>query len=771
LKHRSIYRSLLWFGFAIGVIPVLAFGVFSYVKSSGEIRSHMDQTSTDLLRQLAGNVEQVLKTADTNLNQVVNSAAVQDALYQPITSRQFALNNSFRKNLSNLQSGGSPVADVVLLNFSDNWLINNERLYEFEEFPSKDALLAFNDLPYDSTWSLRQTASLGSPSSELSGCKYTIALSKKLPVRSSEKRGLALAYIPSCRLDQWVDLESDFQDMFIIGQDRHLLFHRNPGMIGMSAMDTGYITKDTLEGMAAQSGQLEVKAGGGNYTLTYVRSDYNSWVYVLVTDLHLMTEQSTQLAWVTFFIFAAIVSVTLCFVWLGSRSMYTPIQSLLQRIGNRQPAKQAQNEFQLIEEHLEHLSASNSYMKKEISQNTRQLRVFFLMKLYQGQLKEGEVEEQITRYGFGERVKQWDRLAVVAMQTDTLEGTPYAPGDADLLLFAANNIVEESLGPEICLPPVTLDQTQITLIGAAGMSDEVFRRHVYGLTETMRRNIEAYLKLSISMGISLPFGSVREAARGHREAADALKHRLKLGTGVTIHYADINRGHHSAVYHYPRQLLHELTDAVKLADEEKALALLHQWMGETFSTEHSPGEYQIALVRLLNDLMILMQESGIVLSQLEAEEYAQLYNELLQLYVPGEIEKWFARRLLEPMARIFQERGDSQYRNLSEAMIDMIHKRYDSDFTLEECASILHYNTHYLSGVFKRETNQLFSEYLAAYRVHMAKKWLVETDMPVKDIAERLTYNNSQNFIRFFRKQEGMTPGQYRERNRPTGGL
>ncbi|MFD1904159.1 AraC family transcriptional regulator [Paenibacillus rhizoplanae] len=35
--------------------------------------------------------------------------------------------------------------------------------------------------------------------------------------------------------------------------------------------------------------------------------------------------------------------------------------------------------------------------------------------------------------------------------------------------------------------------------------------------------------------------------------------------------------------------------------------------------------------------------------------------------------------------------------------------------------------------------------------------------MPVKDIASRLRYNNSQNFIRSFRKQEGMTPGQYRD--------
>ena len=48
----------------------------------------------------------------------------------------------------------------------------------------------------------------------------------------------------------------------------------------------------------------------------------------------------------------------------------------------------------------------------------------------------------------------------------------------------------------------------------------------------------------------------------------------------------------------------------------------------------------------------------------------------------------------------------------------------------------------------------------------MAKKWLPETDMPIKDISSKLRYNNSQNFIRSFRKQEGITPGQYRDKQK-----
>jgi AraC-like DNA-binding protein len=54
------------------------------------------------------------------------------------------------------------------------------------------------------------------------------------------------------------------------------------------------------------------------------------------------------------------------------------------------------------------------------------------------------------------------------------------------------------------------------------------------------------------------------------------------------------------------------------------------------------------------------------------------------------------------------------------------------------------------------------------YRFKKAKQWLTETNMTVKEIADHLRYKNSQNFIRSFKKQEEMTPGQYREKYKKT---
>lgn len=765
MKRKSMYSKLLLFGFTLCVLPVLALGAFSYMKSAESVRSQMDQANIDLLKQLTGNIEQALKATDTNLNQVVNSAAMQEALYEPITIRQFPLYNSFRKNLSNLQALDSPVSDVVLLNFSNNWLINNERLYEFEQFPKKQELLRFNELPYDSTWSLKQTALLGSPSTELSGCANTIVLSKKLPVRSSEKRGLALAYIPSCRLADWIELQSSSQELMIVDPDNRIVFHRDLSEIGKSVLDSGYWDNETAGKIGSHAGQLEIEAHSKRYTLTYNRSELNGWLYLLMTDIQVVTRQSREIGWVTFYVSLAIILVSLCFVWLYSRNIYTPIRGIMQDISERQPGlpQRMQDEFQVINDHIRQLFVSNTFMKKEITQNTPQLRAFFLTKLFQGQLKKSELSDKMRLYGYEERLRVWDRLVVLTMQVDMLEQSRYSSGDLDLLLFAANNIVEESIPCANRLMPAILDQTQVTLIGASGLTDAEMYQYAYTLTETIRGNIQKFLQLNVSIGISLPFQHVQQAARAYREGMEALKHRLKLGEGSTIHFADVNAGDYSFIYLYPRQQQNELIDAIKLGDEEKALDGLNQWMTEVFSEDRSPSDYQISLVRLLNDLMIVMQESGIALQQIEAEG-SSLYDELLQLYVPVEIERWLARKVIVPLAQVFRERGDSQYRSLSEAMIDLIQHRYDTDFTLEECASLLHYSTHYLSGVFKKETNLSFSDYLTLYRFHMAKKWLIEGDMAIKDIAQRLNYNNSQNFIRSFRKQEGMTPGQYREK-------
>ena len=56
-------------------------------------------------------------------------------------------------------------------------------------------------------------------------------------------------------------------------------------------------------------------------------------------------------------------------------------------------------------------------------------------------------------------------------------------------------------------------------------------------------------------------------------------------------------------------------------------------------------------------------------------------------------------------------------------------------------------------------------EYINRYRVDQAAIMLLETSLPVTQIAQRCGYTSDASFIRVFKQYRGMTPGRFREEN------
>ena len=166
-------------------------------------------------------------------------------------------------------------------------------------------------------------------------------------------------------------------------------------------------------------------------------------------------------------------------------------------------------------------------------------------------------------------------------------------------------------------------------------------------------------------------------------------------------------------------------------------------------------------VNLINTITIL-QDSGESVNVIFGEK-ERFFNELYKLRNACEIKKWFRDSIINPVCQRLEEHRGSQHKHILDQVINMISAEYDKDISLEVCASRLNYHPSYIWRVLKKEMNTTFSEYLSSYRLSIAKDLLVETDMSVGKIAEKLGYNNSQNFIRYFKKQEGMTPSKYRE--------
>ena len=119
-----------------------------------------------------------------------------------------------------------------------------------------------------------------------------------------------------------------------------------------------------------------------------------------------------------------------------------------------------------------------------------------------------------------------------------------------------------------------------------------------------------------------------------------------------------------------------------------------------------------------------------------------------------------------------ENRGNDQLREIRQASgkrsVEREVKQYvkehlADDLNVTRIAEFMHFNPQHLTRTFKAETGRGIMEYITQERIEAAKKLLVETNIPVKEIASMAGYQDYAYFTRVFKKETGMSPKQYRK--------
>ncbi|AYY12622.1 AraC family transcriptional regulator [Actinobacteria bacterium YIM 96077] len=102
-----------------------------------------------------------------------------------------------------------------------------------------------------------------------------------------------------------------------------------------------------------------------------------------------------------------------------------------------------------------------------------------------------------------------------------------------------------------------------------------------------------------------------------------------------------------------------------------------------------------------------------------------------------------------------------------ERAIEGIWERYDEPLSLAEIASPL--SRFYFARIFRNATGITPGRFLAAVRVHQAKRLLVSASMSVAEVSFAVGYNSLGSFSNYFASSVGLSPGRFRRLAR-TGG-
>lgn len=107
---------------------------------------------------------------------------------------------------------------------------------------------------------------------------------------------------------------------------------------------------------------------------------------------------------------------------------------------------------------------------------------------------------------------------------------------------------------------------------------------------------------------------------------------------------------------------------------------------------------------------------------------------------------------------------DQRSYNLTDQAIVFIRNNLDKKITRKDVADYVHLNEDYLSRIFKENTGWVLKNYINNEKIRFAKELLLTTNMSVSVIALKTGFQNFSHFSQNFRKAEGISPSEYRER-------
>ncbi len=140
-----------------------------------------------------------------------------------------------------------------------------------------------------------------------------------------------------------------------------------------------------------------------------------------------------------------------------------------------------------------------------------------------------------------------------------------------------------------------------------------------------------------------------------------------------------------------------------------------------------------------------------------------LYDDLKSIDSRGEAKNYIHRYLLEILDAIEAQHTNKTPVHLDKA-ITYIEEHFDEGITIEEVAGVVGFSAYYFGKIFKKTFNKSFTEYLTEFRIDKAKKYLMDPNETVKDVTYKVGYMDPNYFARVFKKHEGVTPTEFRNK-------
>ncbi|MEF3307434.1 response regulator [Paenibacillus sp. GYB004] len=330
----------------------------------------------------------------------------------------------------------------------------------------------------------------------------------------------------------------------------------------------------------------------------------------------------------------------------------------------------------------------------------------------------------------------------------------------DNCIFAVENVTEEllrSYGGDVAAFRVTHRELLLLFGPDPGVSGgTVGKYRVESVLKRIRAALGSYLKLSVTCMMGIASSDPLLLRSDMQRLADGRTSRFYLPEGVIADWAEPVFTQDDLFALYP-QALDECRKVVLLQETDRIEPVVLAWAARIREGGYPPEAVKEWFLKMVLDLHMKFKTMEHVPSAYSREALHQTFLEAERL---DRLSRYTIEAMREAASRMGAIYGQPQRAEIAEAQrfVELnIHRK----ISLEEVADHLHLNASYFSRLFKKETNETFVDFVTRTKMEKAKELLDLSRYTVREVADRLGYDNKSYFVKLFKAFCGVTPKEY----------
>ena len=269
------------------------------------------------------------------------------------------------------------------------------------------------------------------------------------------------------------------------------------------------------------------------------------------------------------------------------------------------------------------------------------------------------------------------------------------------------------------------------------------------------------IKSSMAFSVSKAHSNVLDLSAGYSEALSAVEWGIYMNKQITL-YSEIDTRDFND-YVYSQEIEEKLLNSIRIGNSKEVINIIEKVLG-TQDNIIKPTKLERIL---LNDIVGTIAKVVLQLSKdvgSKQQDYLIELDEILRQQNDISKQYFNLKNITINLCDDFSEStNEKRRRHLVEQLNNLIEKHLtDENLSVTFLSDLVGLNPKYLSTLYKDITGDSLLGQIHIMRINLFKRILSDENLSINKAAARVGYSSINTLIRWFKKCEGITPGQFK---------